>query len=386
MGDDAKKQLIDPQKKYSGWKVEQKLDEGGFGQVFKVTKEDKDGVKKVAALKAESNEVEGGSAIKLEMSVLGMLNKDGKESPHVPFLFHGAKRKKFCYMIVTLLGENLRTLKTWKKGNETLSMETWSRIALQCLYSIKLVHDVGFIHRDIKPANFMMGRNDDINRARLVHILDFGLARSYALLRGKVFVARRARSNVEFRGTMRYCSPNVHYKQEQGRHDDLYSFMYVVVELHCGLPWQTTKDKDVLEKEKLGKTELLNSKLPPELHPIIPHLTKLDCYNRPDYSMIADCFKKLCARLKVSYATPYDWEAADEKKKTLGRELLAKRSCPPEYENSDEFFASDPVGVNTAPPKEGTGISDIAGLPTSEEHKNMPISKVQTIINEANKK
>lgn len=141
------------------------------------------GEKKTAALKAESNDVEGGSAIKLEMAVLMMLNKDGKDIvPHVPYLFHAAKRRKFCYMVVTLLGSNLRSIKNWKNQKSdtpppTLSPGTWARLALQALYSIKVVHDVGFVHRDIKPANFMMGRDDDPPRARLVHILDFGLAR-----------------------------------------------------------------------------------------------------------------------------------------------------------------------------------------------------------------
>ncbi|CAD5228914.1 unnamed protein product [Bursaphelenchus okinawaensis] len=381
------KKLIDPTKKYYGWRIEKLLDEGGFGQVFKVYKDDKlTGVRKIAALKAESNDQEGGSAIKLEMSVLMMLHKDGKEMPHVPYMFHAAKRVHFCYMVVTLLGENLRTLKKWKKGSDTLSVETWSRLALQCLYSIKLVHDVGFVHRDIKPANFMMGRDDDVMRGRLVHILDFGLARSYALMRGTTFVGRRARGNVEFRGTLRYCSPNVHFKMEQGRHDDLYSLMYIVVELHCGLPWQTTKEKDVLEKEKLGKTKVLNKWLPAfylviaELHPIIPHLEKLNCYSRPDYAMIANCFRSLSSRLKVSFASPYDWEASDEKRKNLGKELLTKRGGPPEYEKNEEFYASDPVGINTAPPLTGTGTSDVACQATSEDNKiQQGVSKLTSI-------
>ncbi|VDN86762.1 unnamed protein product [Brugia pahangi] len=60
---------------------------------------------------------------------------------------------------------------------EYLSVETWSRIGIQCLYSIKLLHDIGFVHRDIKPANFVMGHESDVEQARCVHILDFGLAR-----------------------------------------------------------------------------------------------------------------------------------------------------------------------------------------------------------------
>lgn len=50
--------------RFGEWVVMGKLDEGGFGQVYKV-ESNKTG--KFAALKAEPNDVEGGSAIKLEV-------------------------------------------------------------------------------------------------------------------------------------------------------------------------------------------------------------------------------------------------------------------------------------------------------------------------------
>ena len=136
----------------------------------------KDG--KRAALKAESNDVEGGSAIKLEQMILKKLNKNGPV-PHVPELFASAKRKKYCYMIMTLLGENLKSLKA-KQKKERFTRGTWSRVGIQCLYALKYMHDCGFVQRDIKPQNFMLGNEEDKERARIVHVLDFGLARQFA--------------------------------------------------------------------------------------------------------------------------------------------------------------------------------------------------------------
>ncbi|KAK6021588.1 hypothetical protein OSTOST_12738, partial [Ostertagia ostertagi] len=163
-------------KRFGNWVIIKRIDEGGFGQVYKV----QDVVtKKYAALKAESNDIEGGSALKLEMNVMRTIAADG-EKPHVPNVFHAAKRRRFCYMIMTLLGENLKELKL-SCPKEYMTARTWTRIAIQCLYSVKVVHDYGFVHRDIKPNNFVMGYREDYERARIVHILDFGLSRSYAV-------------------------------------------------------------------------------------------------------------------------------------------------------------------------------------------------------------
>lgn len=64
-----------------------------------------------------------------------------------------------------------------KCPNQLMTAKTWSRIGIQCLYSLKLLHDIGIVHRDIKPANFVLGSENDPQRARFIHILDFGLSR-----------------------------------------------------------------------------------------------------------------------------------------------------------------------------------------------------------------
>jgi hypothetical protein len=77
--------------------------------------------------------------------------------------------------------------------------------------------------------------------ARVVHLLDFGLCREYVVRnQGKIRI-RKPRSNVLFRGTARYCSISTHQRNEQGRVDDLFSMIYVLVEMRGVLPWHRLK-------------------------------------------------------------------------------------------------------------------------------------------------
>lgn len=65
--------------------------------------------------------------------------------------------------------------------------------------------------------------------SRLIYLIDFGMVRSYAILdepkdeNGKAikaegpkrWIIRKARRKILLRGTMRYCSLNVHKRNEQ---------------------------------------------------------------------------------------------------------------------------------------------------------------------------
>lgn len=73
-------------------------------------------------------------------------------------------------------------------------------------------------------------------------MLDFGLARQFTTSTGEV---RPPRAAAGFRGTVRYASVNAHKNKEMGRHDDLWSLFYMLVEFVNGqLPWRKIKDKE----------------------------------------------------------------------------------------------------------------------------------------------
>ncbi|EYB88598.1 hypothetical protein Y032_0244g3521 [Ancylostoma ceylanicum] len=75
---------------------------------------------------------------------------------------------------------------------------------------------------------------------------------------GKLAIRKPREGDQLFRGTPRYCSLNTHYRKEQGRVDDLWAWLHMLVELHIGLPWNRIADEKVILawKEKCSKEEL----------------------------------------------------------------------------------------------------------------------------------
>lgn len=93
-------------------------------------------------------------------------------------------------------------------------------------------------------SNFSIGRLS--YSSRRVYMLDFGLARQFTTGTGEV---RAPRVAAGFRGTVRYASVNAHRNKEMGRHDDLWSLFYMLVEFVNGqLPWRKIKDKEQVRR------------------------------------------------------------------------------------------------------------------------------------------
>lgn len=95
-----------------------------------------------------------------------------------------------------------------------------------------------------------------------------------------------------------------------GRHDDLWSWLYTIVELRVGqLPWYNQIGrKSVGEiKMKTTKDELLTD-MQPEYKTIYANLEKLNYYSSPPYSMYRDLLSKMIKNKNYSLSAPFDWE------------------------------------------------------------------------------
>nr|CAD7463324.1 unnamed protein product [Timema tahoe] len=98
--------------------------------------------------------------------------------------------------------------------------------------------------------------------------------------------------------------------KEMGRHDDLWSLFYMLVEFVNGqLPWRKIKDKEQvgLMKEKYDHRLLLKH-LPSDLRQFLDHIQSLEYADKPDYAMLIGLFERCMKRRGVKESDPYDWE------------------------------------------------------------------------------
>ncbi|XP_078089748.1 tau-tubulin kinase 2-like isoform X4 [Mustelus asterias] len=278
------------------WKVLKKIGGGGFGEIYEavdfLTQEN-------VALKVESAQ-QPKQVLKMEVAVLKKLQ--GKD--HVCRFIGCGRNDRFNYVVMQLQGRNLADLRR-SQSRGTFSISTTLRLGKQILEAIESIHTVGFLHRDIKPSNFAMGRFP--STCRKCFMLDFGLARQFTNSCGDV---RPPRVVAGFRGTVRYASINAHKNREMGRHDDLWSLFYMLVEFIVGqLPWRKIKDKEQvgLIKEKYDHRLMLKH-LPQEFALFLEHVLCLDYFTKPDYQLLMSVFDSSIKVHGVVDSDPFDWE------------------------------------------------------------------------------
>ncbi|KAK8789887.1 hypothetical protein WA158_006667 [Blastocystis sp. Blastoise] len=197
----------------------------------------------------------------------------------------------YDYLVMEILGKSISQVKD-TYPNHQFDMRTASSIILQVLSCVKQLHDTGYIHRDIKPSNFVFGTGMLKNK---IYIIDFGLCRQWK----KDDLIYEARPKAQFRGTTLYASPNSHLEKELGRRDDMYSVLFMFIDI--GLPWRN----ESVSNKKLAveiKRKFINN-LEEEINKltnlpykdifikIFKHIETLSFKDSPDYSFISEQIK-----------------------------------------------------------------------------------------------
>ncbi|CAJ1074459.1 tau-tubulin kinase 2 isoform X2 [Xyrichtys novacula] len=349
------------------WKVVKKIGGGGFGEIYEAV----DLLTRVSvALKVESAQ-QPKQVLKMEVAVLKKLQ--GKD--HVCRFVGCGRNDRFNYVVMELQGRNLADLRrSMTRG--TFSISTTLRLGRQILEAIESIHSVGFLHRDIKPSNFAMGRFP--STCRTCYMLDFGLARQFTNSCQEV---RPPRPVAGFRGTVRYASVNAHKNKEMGRHDDLWSLFYMLVEFLVGqLPWRKIKDKEHVGKLKeTYDHHLMLKHLPAEFGVFLDHISNLDYFTKPDYQLLMSVFDNSMKTYNVVENDPYDWERTG----TDGTLTISASATTPQHHTrltpahmgmaNASLIPGDLMRENTDEVLQDEQLSDVENNPAPERLPGSPL-------------
>jgi serine/threonine protein kinase/tetratricopeptide (TPR) repeat protein len=189
------------------YRVEQKIGQGGMGEVWKARDMRLNRLVALKILKAEH-----AGRFKREARAVASLNH-----PNVCQLYDVGPD----YLVLEYVaGKPL-------KG--PLSIEETVRLAIQIASALEEAHNRGVLHRDLKPGNIM------VTAAGAAKVLDFGLAKmQYPLFSGDTFSTLIMTEPGAAAGTPAYMSP----EQAEGRHldarSDIFSFGSVLYAMVSG--------------------------------------------------------------------------------------------------------------------------------------------------------
>ncbi len=232
------------------YKIEQKLGEGGMGEVYRgvdMMLEREVAIKfLLPELASQANVVE---RFRSEAVTLAKLNH-----PNIATLYSFMRQGDSFIMVLEFVRGVTLDHVIQQRG--AIPCEQAIPIFCQMLDGIQEAHNYGIIHRDIKPANMMLTEKGTLK------VLDFGIARILG-------TARMTRQG-NIIGTIEYMSPEQVRGFETDARSDIYSLgmlLYEMLTARCPF--------EIQNEFELMKAQIEQYPVPPrQLNPAIPEVVE----------------------------------------------------------------------------------------------------------------
>jgi eukaryotic-like serine/threonine-protein kinase len=152
----------------TGWVLEEKMGEGGFGEVW-LGRDKKLDIKHVFKFCFRADRVR---SLKREVTLFRLLRDRVGEHPNIVAIEHVCFDQAPFYIVMRHVeGDNLATWCEGQGGIEKVTLAVRLEIVAQIADALQAAHDSGVIHRDVKASNILVGGAHDIH----VYLTDFGI-------------------------------------------------------------------------------------------------------------------------------------------------------------------------------------------------------------------
>ncbi|CEF66841.1 Protein kinase domain and Serine/threonine-/dual specificity protein kinase, catalytic domain and Protein kinase-like domain-containing protein [Strongyloides ratti] len=347
-------------RKIKGWECEEIIGKGTFGVIYKCFKEQTEEISKkiekiTGALKAEDQTKKVTHIVK-EIRILESLKKIQNGKNYFAEVLDYGEKRKFKFIITTLFGSNLFDILI-QMPNQRIEIRTWIRVVINIFEGLKHLHSIKVIHMDLKPANIIVDyQNKRKNHEIVVRIIDFGLAKhlKYKNIAEEIpknFVINNVtndKNDPYWIGSIFHCSPYIHKGYDSSYRDDIYSWLYVSMDLFKELPWSPNDTELSIIKQKFNSTiNTYKNYFPIELESIIKSIVESPPNKPPDYDGILKDLKNFMQILTISWNEPCQWETIFGQKQTLQKQinLSLKQSDFPDLMKK-KISDNDIVGQN----------------------------------------
>jgi tetratricopeptide (TPR) repeat protein/class 3 adenylate cyclase/tRNA A-37 threonylcarbamoyl transferase component Bud32 len=215
----------------TGWVLEKKLGEGGFGEVW-LGRDKRLKTEHVFKFCFRADRVR---SLKREVTLFRLLKERVGEHPNIVGIEHVYFDEAPFYIVMQHVeGKDLATWCEAQGGVEKVPLSARLEIVAQVAAALQAAHDSGVIHRDVKPSNILVGRRSDTH----AYLTDFGIGQVVS----EEVLSRLTRSGFtqtieessSRSGTQLYMAPELFSGKPASIRSDIYALGVVLYQLVVG--------------------------------------------------------------------------------------------------------------------------------------------------------